>query len=60
MTPEIKTKKKMQSFQISEAQIKKLSELKASINQNGTNHSPISKNALIGQALDLLFKKYKI
>lgn len=58
-TMTIKIKKKMQSFQISEAQISGLSILQARLNESN-EFNPISKNALVAEALDLLFKKYKI
>lgn len=55
----IKIKKKMQSFQISEDQISKLSILQARLNQ-ANEFNPISKNSLVAESLDLLFKKHKI
>jgi hypothetical protein len=56
----IKIKKVMQSYQLPPEQIQKLSVLQERLNSNDTNHNPISKNALISEALDLLFKKYKL
>jgi|LakMenE18May11ns_1017448.scaffolds.fasta_scaffold8849140_2 hypothetical protein len=56
----IKIKKVMQSYQLPPDQIHKLSILQERLNSNNTNHNPISKNALISEALDLLFKKYKL
>jgi hypothetical protein len=56
----IKETKIMQSYQIAPSKIQKLSTLQERLNENNTSNSPISKNALIAEALDLLFKKYKL
>ena len=58
---EIKETKKGQFFQITPSRIHKLSVLQEGLNRDLPDNSRvISKNSLVEQALDLLFKKYKI
>jgi hypothetical protein len=58
---EIKETKKGQFYQITPSRIHKLSVLQDELNRDlPEHHKPTSKNDLMAEAMDLLFKKYKI
>jgi hypothetical protein len=58
---DIKETKKGQFYQITPSRIHKLSVLQDKLNRDLPDNSrAVSKNDLMAQAMDLLFKKYKI